>query len=145
VVALLEHAQRWLRVGTPDEMGGAATRSHLPDRRCVGWCGPVPSGWTLAVDAEVASAAVPPALAARFGTDRFWARWTLAECLCKLADQPMPAWWRRHGLAPPGNFAGLWRTLPLDDLVVSVAAAPAAGTTATAAGTIAAAPAAGGS
>ena len=126
VVALLEFAERWLRVGAPEELRGAATRSHLADLRCVGWCGPVPRGWAVAIDAEIATAAVPRPLADRFGADRFWARWTLTECLCKLAGEPMLTWSRRNGLVPPEDFAGLWRTLPLDHLVVTVAAAPVA-------------------
>jgi hypothetical protein len=104
-------------------MAAAATRSHLADFRCVGWFGPVPSGWAVVVDAEIATAEVPAPLARRFGPDGFWERWTRAECLCKLAGVPMLAWWPAHGLDVPDNFAGVWRTLRLGDLVVTIAAA----------------------
>lgn len=79
------------------------------------------------IDAEYAGAVVPQPLAQRFGTELFWERWTRAECLCKLADVPMLAWWPAHGLDVPAEFAGVWRTLRLPtaagELVVSVAAA----------------------
>lgn len=123
VPALLGAAERHLRLGSPAELAAAVTRSHLDDGRCVGWYGPT-AGWRVAVDAERVAAAVPPALAGRFGTADFWARWTRAECLCKLADVPMAAWWRRHGLVVPPGTGALWRTLSLGDLVVTVAFAP---------------------
>ena len=123
--ALLDEARVHLRVGSPAEMAAAVTRSHLADFRCVGWFGPVPPGWAVVVDAEIATAAVPAPLARRFGADGFWARWTRAECLCKLAGVPMLAWWPAHGLDVPDDFAGVWRTLRLRDLVVTVAAGPA--------------------
>ncbi|MFC0509141.1 hypothetical protein [Micromonospora costi] len=122
--ALLSAAERYLRVGTPAELAGAVTRSHLDDGRCVGWYGPPAAGWRVAVDAERAGAPVPPALARRFGTADFWARWTRAESLCKLADVPVAAWWRRHGLSIPPDSAAVWRTVRLADLVVTVAFAP---------------------
>lgn len=118
---LLDAAEGHLRVGTAAAMAAAVTRSHLADFRCVGWFGPVPPGWTLVLDAEVATAGVPPRLARRFGADRFWERWTRAECLCKLAGVPMLAWWQAHGLDVPDDFAGVWRTLRLGDLIVTVA------------------------
>ncbi|WP_329008244.1 hypothetical protein OG271_21680 [Micromonospora rifamycinica] len=121
VPALLRAAERHLRVGTPAELRHAVTRSHLDDGRCVGWHGPVASGWRVAIDAERAAAEVPPALAARFGPVDFWSRWTRAECLCKLADVPVAAWWRRHGLAVPPHTRAVWRTLQLTDLVITVA------------------------
>ncbi|MGK5739521.1 hypothetical protein [Micromonospora sp. URMC 103] len=124
VPALLAAAERHLRVGTPADLAGAVTRSHLDDGRCVGWYGPPALGWRVAVDAERADAPVPAALARRFGTADFWARWTRAECLCKLADVPVAAWWRRHGLSIPPDSAAVWRTLRLGDLVVTVAFAP---------------------
>lgn len=103
----------------------ASARSYLVDGRCVGWYGPAPDGWAVAIDAEVATAQVPERLAERFGTDRFWERWTRAESLCKLADTPIVMWTREHGLdSPPGSLA-VWRTVRLGDLVVSVAMAPA--------------------
>jgi hypothetical protein len=113
-----------LRVGEASDLAAASSRSHLADGRCVGWFGPVPPGWAVAVDAEIAGAGVPEPLARRFGADRFWERWTRAECLCKLAGVPMLAWWRAHGLDVPEDHAGVWRTLRLRDLVVTVAAQP---------------------
>ncbi|MGC5022895.1 hypothetical protein [Micromonospora sp. DT47] len=124
VPALLGAAERHLRVGAPAEVAAALTRSHLDDGRCVGWYGPPTPGWRVAVDAERADAEVPPALARRFGHADFWARWTRAESLCKLADVPVAAWWRRHGLAVPVDNRAVWRTLCLADLVVTVAFAP---------------------
>jgi hypothetical protein len=127
---LLADAESHLRVGSVAEMAGALTRSHLPDFRCVGWYGDPPAGWTIVIDAEYAGAEPPAPLVTRFGAADFWERWTRAECLCKLADVPMLAWWPRHGLDVPAGFTGVWRTLrlPADadrpELVVSVAAAP---------------------
>ena len=90
-----------LRVGTPAAMAGAATRSHLPDGRCVGWYGPVPASG-VAIDAEL-DVEPPATLVARYGRDDFWARWTVVECAAKLEDVPVAMWVRRHGLAvPPG-------------------------------------------
>ncbi|MEU0314591.1 hypothetical protein [Nocardioides sp. NPDC006273] len=70
-----------LSVGSDAELAGHGARSHLHDGRVVAWTGSydVP----VAVDAEV-ERAVPAALAKRFGTDRFWERWTRAECVAKL-------------------------------------------------------------
>ncbi|WP_346535221.1 hypothetical protein [Micromonospora sp. DPT] len=124
VPALLGPAERHLRVGRPADLRYAVTRSHLDDGRCVGWYGPPTPGWRVAVDAERADADVPPALAHRFGRADFWARWTRAESLCKLADVPVAAWWRRHGLAVPPDMPAVWRTLRLGDVVVTVAFAP---------------------
>lgn len=87
----------------------------------LGWVGPVPRGRLLVVDAEIADAEVPQALARRFGTVGFWTRWTRAECLCKLADLPMHVWLRRHGLDVPAEFGGAWRTEEASGLVVTVA------------------------
>lgn len=95
-------------------MADALTRSHLADGRVVGWYG-APG---VVIDAEVASAAVPPALAAAYGTERFWERWTAAECGAKLHDVPLPLWLREHGL--PDAPAGV-TTLHWEGLVVSVA------------------------
>ena len=125
---LLAAAERHLRVGTAAELADAVTRSHLDDGRCVGWYGPPAPGWRVAIDAERAAAPVPAALARRFGASDFWARWTRAECCCKLAGVPMATWWRRHGLGVPADSAALWRTLRMADLVVTVGFAPAPGT-----------------
>ncbi|PZF97578.1 hypothetical protein C1I99_15310 [Micromonospora deserti] len=122
--ALLAAAERHLRVDGAGGLAAAMTRSHLDDGRCVGWYGPPTPGWRVAVDAERAGAPVPAALARRFGRADFWARWTRAECFCKLADVPVAAWWRRHGLGVPPETPAVWRTLRLADLVVTVAFAP---------------------
>jgi hypothetical protein len=124
VPALLAAAQRHLRVTPVAESGGAVTRSHLGDGRCVGWYAPPVPGWRVAIDAERADAPLPAALIRRFGATDFRARWTRAECLSKLADVPVATWWHRHGLEAPPGTAWLWRTLPLADLVVTVAFAP---------------------
>ncbi|NUR05488.1 MAG: hypothetical protein HOQ22_01910 [Nocardioidaceae bacterium] len=81
-------------------MARAAARSHLSDGRCVGWFAPPGDATNVAVDAEL-EVAPPPALAARFGADRFWERWTRAECAAKLSDVPIVVWLRRHGLGCP--------------------------------------------
>jgi hypothetical protein len=121
---LVARAEEHLRVGSVAEMADAVTRSHLADFRCVGWYAQPPDGWAVAIDAEYAGATVPAPLASRFGVEDFWERWTRAECLCKLADVPMLAWWPAHGLDVPADFRGVWRTLRLGDLVVSVALGP---------------------
>ncbi|WP_433532358.1 hypothetical protein ACQPYA_10150 [Micromonospora sp. CA-263727] len=121
VAVLLATAPRHLRVASAADSGGAVTRSHLADGRCVGWYAPPAPGWRVAVDAEQAAGPLPPALARRFGAADFWARWTRAECLSKLADVPVAAWWQRHGLEVPSGTPWLWRTLTLADLVVTVA------------------------
>ncbi|WP_027346616.1 hypothetical protein [Hamadaea tsunoensis] len=115
--ALLAGAGSWLRIDQPD----AVTHSHLPDGRRLGWHGPVPSGSVLAIDAEISAAPVPPALARRFGTDRFWERWTRSEALCKLAGVPILVWLETHGLDATGGPGVRWRTLALGDLTVTVA------------------------
>ncbi|MEO3773190.1 hypothetical protein [Micromonospora sp. B9E7] len=128
VPGLLAAAERHLRIGSPAALADAVTRSHLDDGRCVGWYGPPTPGWRVAIDAERADAPVPPALARRFGTGDFWARWTRAECCCKLADVPIATWWRWHGLGVPAHGGALWRTLRLaTDLVVTVGFGPATG------------------
>ncbi|MEU5674556.1 hypothetical protein ABZ749_30335 [Micromonospora sp. NPDC047753] len=120
VPGLLAAAEQHLRIGAPADLADAVTRSHLDDGRCVGWYGPPTPDWRVAIDAERTDAPVPPALARRFGAGDFWARWTRAECCCKLADVPVAAWWRRHGLGAPADGSAVWRTLRLADLVVTV-------------------------
>lgn len=121
---LLLKAESYLRVGSVEQMADAVTRSHLPDFRCVGWYADPPPGWSVTIDAEYADQVIPAPLAKRFGADGFWERWTRAECLCKLADVPMLAWWPEHGLDVPADFTGEWRTLAVGPLIVSVALAP---------------------
>ncbi len=121
VAALLAAAPRHLRVAPAAESGDAVTRSHLGDGRCVGWYAPPAPGWRVAIDAERADGLLPSALVRRFGATDFWARWTRAECLAKLTDVPIVAWWHRHGLEVPPGTPWLWRTLTLADLVVTVA------------------------
>jgi hypothetical protein len=116
---LLGAAESWLRLDQP----GSVTNSHLADGRRLGWHGPVPAGHTLVIDAEITAAPVPPALARRFGADRFWERWTHAETLCKLADVPMLAWMASRGLDMPDPPGVQCRTLVLGDLTVTVAVA----------------------
>jgi hypothetical protein len=115
----LASAERWLRLDEP----GSVTNSHLADGRRLGWHGPVPPGCVLVIDAEITAAPVPPALARRFGRDRFWERWTHAEALCKLADVPMLAWMGSRGLDCPDPPGVQCRTLALEDLTVTVAIA----------------------
>jgi len=101
-VAAASDATGLLRVGTPAEMAGAATRSHLPDGRCVGWYGPVPRAG-VALDAEY-DVEPPPSLVARHGRPQFWERWTLVECAAKLYGVPVAMWLRQHGLAVPAGL-----------------------------------------
>ncbi|MFL6160205.1 MAG: hypothetical protein ACJ72D_29300 [Marmoricola sp.] len=104
-----------IRIGA--DLPDAVTRSHLADGRVVGWYGD--AGRVL--DAEIADQPVPPALAARYGTDDFWGRWTRAECAAKLADVPIALWLAEHGLPSGGDAV----TVLLEDLVVSVGGPPA--------------------
>lgn len=94
-------------------MSDALTRSRLADGRVVGWYG-APGA---VIDAEIAAAPVPSALASRHGSEDFWERWTAAECGAKASDVPLELWIREHGLSagpvPVATFG--WR-----DLVVSV-------------------------
>jgi hypothetical protein len=123
VAGALARAETYLRVG-PADRPAAVPRSYLPDGRRVGWHGPMPPGWSVALDAELGSAPVPPRLAVKFGEDRFWERWTRAESLCKVAGTPIATWIRRHRLEVPPLSSAVWRTLRLADVVVSVAMAP---------------------
>jgi hypothetical protein len=81
-------------VGSREDMADAVTRSHLADGRVVGWYGEP----GVVIDAEIASVEPPETLARRYGHDRFWARWTAAECRAKLADVPIAIWLRTHGI-----------------------------------------------
>ncbi len=101
-------------MGTEAETADAVTRSRVADGRVVGWYGEPGT----VVDAEIRDRTPPARLGARFGTEDFWRRWTLAECAAKLADVPMHLWLREHGLAAPGIDA---ETVDVADLVISVA------------------------
>jgi hypothetical protein len=100
-------------------MADAVTRSHLSDGRVVGWYG----GPGVVVDAEIDTLDPPPALVARHGSDRFWARWTASECQAKLADVPIAIWLQDHelgtGPAEVETFTDLW-----PGVTVSVGRAP---------------------
>ncbi len=100
-----------LRVGT--DLADAVTRSYLADGRVVGWYGDPGH----VIDAELTDQPVPPALAARFGTEDFWGRWTRTECAAKAADVPIAVWLAEHGL-DPAPYAPV--TLALADITVSI-------------------------
>lgn len=102
-----------LRIGS--ELADARTRSHLSDGRVVGWYGEPGH----VIDAELTAQPVPPALAARYGTDDFWSRWTRTECAAKAAGVPIAIWLAEHGLD-----AGAGTTYQLDGITVSVARTP---------------------
>ncbi|MGO4256544.1 hypothetical protein [Marmoricola sp. RAF53] len=104
-----------VRVGTAAEVADAVTRSHLADGRAVGWYGDP----GCVIDAELTGQPVPPALAARYGREDFWGRWTRCECAAKAADVPISLWLAEHGL-DPGPYAPV--TLTLDGITVSVLA-----------------------
>lgn len=104
---------RDLVVGTAAETADAVTRSHLADGRVVGWYGEP----GRVIDAELTDQPVPDALAARYGTDDFWGRWTRAECAAKAADVPITLWLAEHGL-DPGPYVPT--TLERDGITVSV-------------------------
>lgn len=98
-----------VRVGS--RLPDAVTRSHLADGRVVGWYG---AAGTV-IDAELTEQPVPPALAARYGTDDFWGRWTRTECAAKAADVPIALWLAEHGLD-----RGVGETFLLEDITVTV-------------------------
>ena len=101
-----------LRIGTPAELADATTRSHLADGRVVGWYGA--SG--VVIDAELTDQDVPAALAARYGTEDFWGRWTRTECAAKRTGVPIAMLLADAGLDAPGGA----RTFELDGVTVSV-------------------------
>ena len=93
-------------VGAPSDRRDGWVRSYLEDGRLVQWRPPreaFPAIIRWAVDAEIASQAVPSALAARTGISApeiFWPRWTAVEVACKLLDVPMVMWIVDFGLDP---------------------------------------------
>jgi hypothetical protein len=102
-------ARSELRIGAG--LADARTRSHLADGRVVGWYGDPGH----VIDAELTDQPVPPALAARYGTEDFWGRWTRTECAAKAAGVPIAAWLREHGLDAGGGA-----TYEVDGVTVSV-------------------------
>jgi hypothetical protein len=92
-------------------MADAVTRSHLADGRVVGWYGEPGT----VIDAELTDQPVPPALAARYGVEDFWGRWTRTECAAKRADVPISLWLAQHGLDAPVSA----KTYVVDDLTIS--------------------------
>ena len=118
-----------LRIGPPDSFATAVTRSHLPDGRCVGWVGQLPSDTRLVIDAECTDEPVPEKLGSRFGTADFWERWTRAECAAKLTDTPMATWLQLHGMAGSEDhrYATVHAGWLAPHIVVSVGASRTAG------------------
>jgi hypothetical protein len=98
-------------------------RSYLADGRVVRLRPAPGASGRWAVDAELATQAVPPALARRTGIAdpaRFWPLWTRAEVACKLLDVSILVWLRRYGLEPPPLPGIRIGTHLLDDVVISV-------------------------
>ncbi|MGH3351038.1 MAG: hypothetical protein ACRDPS_10265 [Nocardioides sp.] len=93
-----------LRVGSDIELAGYRARSHLHDGRVLAWTGSydVP----VAIDGEV-ERAVPAALGRRFGTHRFWERWTRAECVAKLTGRGVVDLMNLMAADDPGPDAGV--------------------------------------
>ncbi|MEG3633655.1 hypothetical protein V5O40_07620, partial [Micromonospora sp. S2-005] len=60
------------------------------------------------------------------GPSDFWGGWPGVVCVPKPPAGRGATWGHRHGLEVPPGTAWLWRTLPLDDLVVTVAFTPTA-------------------
>jgi hypothetical protein len=98
-----------------------AVRCYLGDGRQLLWTpAGAAAGLRAAVDAEVGSRPVPPALARRHRVadpDSFWSLWTAVEVSCKLRDVPLPVWLRTRGLWPDPGLAV--RTFRVADLIVS--------------------------
>lgn len=106
-----------LRIGTAAQMASALTRSHLRDGRVIGWYGEP----GVLIDAEFYGDPVPEHLAARFGVDRFWERWTATECAVKREDGSMLQWMGTRGLdwAP---YDVTWvRDVPAPGVIVAIA------------------------
>ena len=99
---------------------GLLCQSHLSDGRVISW----PQAWlTQAIDAEIASAEVPDALARRTSVDdpgEFWPRWTVLQVTCKLLDVPAQMWLSYCGLT--GDPWVETYTFTRGDLVVTVGA-----------------------
>lgn len=95
---------------------GSPVRTHLSDGTVLGWLPADSSDVRHAVDAEYADQPVPPTLAARYGPDDFWTRWTRAEVCAKLTDTPILLWLTAHGL-PADPAAGTGHRVHTLDLV----------------------------
>ena len=63
---------------------------------------------------------MPSRLAARFGTDRFWERWTATECAVKRADGSMLQWMGTRGLDWSPHSVTWVYDAPAAGLVVAV-------------------------
>ena len=99
------------------------THSTVADGRLVCW---EPTGSArVAVDAELAAAPVPPALARRWGSadpESVWPGWCATECVAKLTDTPVVLLAQAGPVAPGplDTLAGRvsWRADRVHDLVV---------------------------
>jgi hypothetical protein len=106
-------------------VGGTHTR--VADGRLLCWSPEdLPAAASCAVDAEIATQPVPPALRRRSGIAdpaTFWRLWTRAEVRAKVRDVPIVVWLRAVDWAgdedlpgvPPADVA----TTTVDDLIVS--------------------------
>ena len=104
------------------------THSRVADGRQLCWRPSKLRSASFAVDAEIITQPVPPALRARLAaaveTAEFWRRWTRAEVCAKLFDVPIVVWVRRHGL-PDQSLTRLGGqrvhlvTTAVDDLAVT--------------------------
>lgn len=112
----LHRSEGVLRVGLPETMEDATTRSHLADGRVIGWFGDP----GIVIDAELTGSPIPPALAARYGREDFWPRWTRAEVAAKLADVPIILWVRQHGLTSHRFEVSTLVDAPTEGVVVSL-------------------------
>lgn len=94
-----------LRLEEPGHRCDVGTHSRLADGRTLCWRPPDHSGRGHAVDGELASRVVAPALARRLppgGRADPWGWWTRAEVCAKLLDVPVVVWvstrdWPREG------------------------------------------------
>lgn len=77
------------RAGHAPDAACRQLHTYLPDGTQLCWRHTLPG--TFAVDAELASAAVPPSLAARWPGPPadFWRAWVTAEVVAKLTNTPV--------------------------------------------------------
>jgi hypothetical protein len=100
---------------------GTRAVSYLSDGRQVVWEPRDPCAGGLAVDAELLSQSVPPALATRFAPKSrlaFFVAWTQAECTAKLLSVPVLVWLREHGLRGDPHLR--LRTILCRDIVITI-------------------------